>query len=288
MEEYIQANCRQDRIVTIIEDPNSPPSPGISPYPTSILPGFPFSSRMSSRSALGPSLTRYQSNEGRVSFEPLIEGNRDSLEVASHKSGDSTYSSISHHHPPPPPVILGSPASSLLNIAGPSRKYRDHFNDSDEGSSAPDSISGRSDDNGHFKKPIDPSKGVLDRTDALHSPSSIKLRDWSSRPSSPSSSPRALNMKTYSLDGASNMFSVPKIRPSPLHSRRSSTTNVARLDRLRARTAGSGPGSSTVDLDNKRRQDEVETQRIREHELKSQWVFSLVSECTTTDHALDF
>ncbi len=269
MEEYLQAMTRHDRITTIMEDPSSrTTSPNIfhSPYPSSVLPNFPMSSRGSSHSALGPSLTRYTSNEGRVSFEPLIESNRNSLEITSRKSADSIYSSIY----PVQPVMVGSPASSKLNVVGSTRKYRERSNDSDDASSAVNSASGLSDDN--LKPAVVLQKSDLsDHVSAFgtsRKPHSVK-GEWLSPPSSTAPPPRPMNLKTLSLDGASNMLSIQKMRSSPLHSRRSSTTNVARLDRLRVKNSIVTP-DITSDPDKKRQQEEEDTKMAREYELKSQ------------------
>ncbi|KAF9040472.1 hypothetical protein BDZ89DRAFT_1156684 [Hymenopellis radicata] len=275
MEEYLQALTRHGRITTIMEDPSSPPtSPNMSPspYPPSVLPNFPMSSRGSSHSALGPSLTRYTSNEGRVSFEPLIESNRNSLEITSRKSADSIYSSIY----PAQPVMIGSPASSKLNVVGSRRKYRERSNDSDDASSAANSASGLSDDN--LRK-----AAVLQKSDqsdrplgSPRMPHSVK-GEWLSPPSAPATPPRQMNIKTLSLDGASNMLSIQKMRSSPMHSRRSSTTNVARLDRLRVKNSIVAP-DITSDPDKKRQQEEEDTKMAREYELKSQLLKETVAQ----------
>ncbi len=131
-----------------------------------------------------------------------MEPVRDSLEVASQRSGDSVLSSQYGHT---------SSIGAIAQSSGPfhlrPRTYNNlSLNDSDDGSSARNSLSGQSDDN--MKKTV-----VL-------SPKFDQL----GLPSTPSSNPA--NSKTMSLDGASSM--LQKIRTPQMHSRRSSTTNITR------------------------------------------------------------
>ncbi len=93
MEQYISPN-ELERMQTIPE--NAPMLNSSSPFPRkSRTPSFLSSSRGGSSLEVGPSII----NDGRISFEPLSEFKRDSLEAMSQRSGDSVVSSV-HGNPP--------------------------------------------------------------------------------------------------------------------------------------------------------------------------------------------
>ncbi|KAK0481661.1 hypothetical protein IW261DRAFT_1682150 [Armillaria novae-zelandiae] len=228
-------------------------SPYSSPSPDPSDAALPLSSRASSRYSLGPSLTRIKSADGGISFEPLMEPVRDSLEVASRRSGDSVLSSQYGH------TSLGAIAQSSGPFHSRPRTYNNlSLNDSDDGSSARNSLSGQSDDN-------------MKRTVILSPKFDQPLRDAYSKelglPSMPS--PNPANSKTMSLDGASSM--LQKIRTPQMHSRRSSTTNITRTG---PKTRGSLPlplpEDSDTDGNKKRQQDISDAQLAFEYKMKSQ------------------
>lgn len=101
MEEYIHAQSRSDPMRSI---PEHSPLAESSPETTFSQPLnglYPIPSRTSSHYSLGPSLSRKLSFEGRVSFEPLVDSARNSLEMVSRKSGDSAFSSDLSRSPNP-------------------------------------------------------------------------------------------------------------------------------------------------------------------------------------------
>ncbi|TRM65886.1 hypothetical protein BD626DRAFT_486135, partial [Schizophyllum amplum] len=107
---------RAHNIHSISEEPTSPRS---SPRTSHSIPSqtapFSFPSRSASRFSLKPSLNQRLSPEnGRVSFEPLIESLRGSLDQRSRRSFDSTYSSTyssASGVPQASPVALKPPPS---------------------------------------------------------------------------------------------------------------------------------------------------------------------------------
>ncbi|KJA25846.1 hypothetical protein HYPSUDRAFT_134350 [Hypholoma sublateritium FD-334 SS-4] len=93
MEQYISPN-ELDRMQTIPE--NAPMLDTASPFPRkSRTPSFLSSSRGGSSLEVGPPII----NDGRVSFEPLAEFRRNSLDAMSRKSGESASSSIHSNSP---------------------------------------------------------------------------------------------------------------------------------------------------------------------------------------------
>ena len=92
MEEYIRAHNATDSIYPASEDM---PTDGLSGRSFS-PPGIslaPVTSRGSSHISFDPSLPMHSSFEGPLSFEPLTRSARESLDVASRRSGESGYSS---------------------------------------------------------------------------------------------------------------------------------------------------------------------------------------------------
>ncbi|KAF5385082.1 hypothetical protein D9615_001316 [Tricholomella constricta] len=110
-EEYIQAQSRHDPMTTIPE--NSPLQEISHNVPAS--PSFvntqlvPITSRTSLNNVLGPSIARKMSLEGAVSFEPLVDSTRTSLDVDSHRSHDSSFSSL------PMGLVSTTPNSPISN-----------------------------------------------------------------------------------------------------------------------------------------------------------------------------
>lgn len=264
MEEYGSAVTTTNRISTplpsTIPEPNfsistipegsATFSPYSSPSPDPSDAALPLSSRASSRYSLGPSLTRIKSADGGISFEPLMEPVRDSLEVASRRSGDSVLSSQYGHT---------SSIGAIAQSSGPfhlrPRTYNNlSLNDSDDGSSARNSLSGQSDDN--MKKTV-----IL--SPKFDQPYTKEL-GLSSTPS-----PNPASSKTMSLDGASSM--LQKIRTPQMHSRRSSTTNITRTGpKTRGSLALPLPEDSDTDGNKKRQQDINDAQLAFEYKMKSQ------------------
>ncbi|KAK0466458.1 uncharacterized protein EV420DRAFT_1511717 [Desarmillaria tabescens] len=271
MEEYLSAASAANHMSTqvppfpsTIQAPNFsistiPENPAtISPYSSSPPDlsdtALPLSSRASSHYSLGPSLTRIKSADGRVSFEPLMEPVHDSLEVASRRSGDSALSS-QHGHTGS--IGAMTPSSGPFHLR-PRTFNNLSLNDSDDGSSARNSLSGQSDDN-------------MKKTVILSPKFDQPLREAYTKelglPSS--SSPNPANTKTMSLDGASSM--LQKIRTPQMHSRRSSTTNITRTGpKARGSLASPLPEDSDTDGNKRRHQDINDAQLAQEYKMKSQ------------------
>ncbi|KAL1760923.1 membrane protein [Schizophyllum commune] len=135
----LDAYTRAHNIHSITEEPSSPAS---SPRTSHSVPyqsaPFSFPSRSASRFSLKPSLNQRFSPEsnGRVSFEPLIESLRGSLDHRSRRSIDSAYSSNYSS-------ASGLPGASPVNLKPQASES--------EGSSAPHSSSSHEDN--HAKKP---------------------------------------------------------------------------------------------------------------------------------------
>ncbi|KAG7452358.1 uncharacterized protein BT62DRAFT_299890 [Guyanagaster necrorhizus] len=270
MEEYLAAAAAANRMSTQVPPlPPTIPAPNFSistipensamfsPYsssPDQSDTALPHSSRASSHYSLGPSLTRIKSTDGRVSFEPLVEPVRDSLEVAS-RSGDSALSSQYGHASS---IGAVAPSSSPFHLRP--RTYNNlSLNDSDDGSSAHNSLSGQSDDN---------MKRTVIRSPKFDQPlrDTLNLKELGL---SSSSSPKPENTNTMSLDGASSM--LQKIRTPPVHSRRSSTTNITRVGpKARGSLALSPPEDSDTDGNKKRQQDINDARSAQEYKMKSQ------------------
>jgi hypothetical protein len=144
MEEYIHAHLHHDPMKTIPEDfavHNSNADISISP---SLVNAQLFStpSRTSSHYSADPSSARQRSSEGRISFEPLVESGRNSLEVESLRSGSSHSSMIS------------GPSSSAIypttaHFQAPPRIPKKLVRDKDEISSTEDYPSVHSELNGY-------------------------------------------------------------------------------------------------------------------------------------------
>ncbi|KAK0500564.1 hypothetical protein EDD18DRAFT_771478 [Armillaria luteobubalina] len=267
MEEYGSATTATNRLstplpftipeptfsISTIPEGSATFSPYSSPSPDPSDAALPLSSRASSHYSLGPSLTRIKSADGGISFEPLMEPVRDSLEVASRRSGDSVLSSQYGH------TSLGAIAQSSGPFHLRPRTYNNlSLNDSDDGSSARNSLSGQSDDN-------------MKKTIILSPKFDQPLRDAYSKelglPSTPS--PNLASSKTMSLDGASSM--LQKIRTPQMHSRRSSTTNITRTGpKTRVSLALPLPEDSDTDGNKKRQQDISDAQLAFKYKMKSQ------------------
>ncbi|KAK0208815.1 hypothetical protein DFS33DRAFT_1372074 [Desarmillaria ectypa] len=270
MEEYLSAAAVANRMSTQVPPfPSTIPAPNfsistipensttLSPYSSSSPDpsdaALPLSSRASSHYSLGPSLTRIKSADGRVSFEPLMEPVRDSLEVASRRSGDSALSSQYGHTSS---IGAITPSSSPFHLRP--RAYNNlSFNDSDDGSSVRNSLSGQSDDN-------------MKKTVILSPKFDQPLRDaYTKELGLSSSSPNPTNTKTMSLDGASSM--LQKIRTPQMHSRRSSTTNITRTGpKARGSLASPLLEDSDTDGSKKRQQDINDAQLVQVYKMKSQ------------------
>jgi hypothetical protein len=96
MEKYVRAQLCHDPMNTIPEGfavRNSTPDISISPSLVNAQ-LFSTSSRNSSQYSADPSSAIQHSSEGRISFEPLVETTRNSLELESLRSGESSLSSM--------------------------------------------------------------------------------------------------------------------------------------------------------------------------------------------------
>lgn len=116
MEEYIHAQLRHDSMKSIPEDSavyDSAPDLSISP---SLVNAQLFStpSRPSSHYSADPSSARQRSSEGRITFEPQVESTRNSVEVESLRSGESSHSSM-----------ISRPSSSAIYPANTGFQARD-------------------------------------------------------------------------------------------------------------------------------------------------------------------
>lgn len=116
MEQYISPN-ELERMQTIPE--NAPMVDSSSPFPRkSRTPSFLSSSRGGSSLEVGPSII----NDGRISFEPLSEFKRDSLDAMSRRSGESVVSSV-HGNPPEGGVPTLPNAKQSDNYVTPRQPY---------------------------------------------------------------------------------------------------------------------------------------------------------------------
>lgn len=176
VEEFVHSQTRHDTMETIPEDPSSSPnSTSLSPQPTSIPSMPPLPSRASSNYSLGPSLSRMRSYDGHISFEPLVESLRNSLEVYSPPTGEGPSKPWRHSLPVQPnssrssissiingssnhnPAMEGahSPASNRLPLRDfAQRLLRRPPNYSDDGSSARNSLSELSEGGGKKSRMI--------------------------------------------------------------------------------------------------------------------------------------
>jgi len=146
MEEFLNTSLPKPELKISEIQPTQESSPDLSLSPNLSV-NLPGPSRTSSRFSLGPSLSRHISADGRISFEPLLEPVRTSLE--SRRSAESVVSSLvsasSAQHRAV--AALPSPASSRLHLHDGLRKRLAH--DSDDAYSARNSVMmDHSDDNG--------------------------------------------------------------------------------------------------------------------------------------------
>ncbi|KAK7465351.1 hypothetical protein VKT23_005330 [Stygiomarasmius scandens] len=146
MEEFLNTTLPKPELKISEIQPAQESSPDLSLSPNLSV-NLPGPSRTSSRFSLGPSLSRHISADGRISFEPLLEPVRTSLE--SRRSAESVISSLisasSAQHRAV--AALPSPASSRLHLHDGLRKRLAH--DSDDAYSARNSVMmDHSDDNG--------------------------------------------------------------------------------------------------------------------------------------------
>ncbi|KAL0071727.1 hypothetical protein AAF712_000649 [Marasmius tenuissimus] len=119
MEEFLQAHRTQDSMDPIPEEYASPNLSALSsPYVSASVPTFHSPSLNGSRFSFAQPLSRRISAEGRISFEPLVESRRQSLE--SRHSVDSAPNSVvsgpsvQMPHPHIPPVA--SPTGSRVHL----------------------------------------------------------------------------------------------------------------------------------------------------------------------------
>ena len=98
MEEYVHALDGRIATASVNEDFQiyTPSRNSLSPPGTNL---FPVTSHGSSHVSFDPSLSRRLSFEGRISFEPLTRSTRDSLDVLSRLSAESSYSSPGSRSP---------------------------------------------------------------------------------------------------------------------------------------------------------------------------------------------
>lgn len=159
MEEFLNSQAPHDFMATIPENFNSHRLFPSVTHSRPALPRFPFSASPSSQF----SLSRRLSLDGHVTFEPLAESTRNSVDRASRKSGESAYSSLfsasSNHQPAPTSII--SPASSRIHLPA----LRQNPPGSSAASSIRNSISERSGDDdgkGVSAAPKRPSRSDVD------------------------------------------------------------------------------------------------------------------------------
>lgn len=268
MEEYIHSQSRHDPMETIPEDlmsTSSSPNISISPRAANIP-----LSRNPAPYSLGPSLSRKRSFDGRISFEPLVESARESLEVDSHRSGESVYSSgfSGSSNRNPAVVVAASPTSSHLELQKIRRRPP---NDSDDVSSARNSLSERSSDGGRRLRKIRrqprPSDFELPSEHGSGPEPSFKFvvsRDPSEAGDIPGPARTELGVDGPVSDGD------PQPTVDRSHMEPPYVTTHRTLDRRRTRISLPSSDRLVVGMDQKRQQEADEEKIRQEYELKAQ------------------
>ncbi|KAJ7446445.1 hypothetical protein B0H11DRAFT_2336879 [Mycena galericulata] len=241
MEEYIlqlrgtSKPQTHDRVASL----NSSPSLSIASRPRCSSP------HGSSYFSLGPSLSRKLSYEGHISFEPVIESGRRSME--SRKSGESGFSSIrsgsSLHH-------AISPTSSHFHII-PSRIG------SETGGS---SHSEHSDDGGRKKRPIVPP-APLNRD--LLSSSTVKPNVVPDLKPLPTSVPDDVKLRSEKREGATSSIDKSSLDMPP-------TATGRNFGQRKVRLSMPSGDNLRLQMEQRRQRDADEEQTNREYELKQQ------------------
>ncbi|KAK7059198.1 hypothetical protein VNI00_001825 [Paramarasmius palmivorus] len=251
MEEYLHAQSVLEgrAMASIPEELQSSP---LIPSPQLSGPLFPSPSRTSSRFSLGPSTAKHTSTEGRISFEPLVESGRHSLE--SHGSIDSALSSVGSQSRTAAVANLPSPAGSGVHLRDGLR--RRVANGSDGFPSPRNSVLEHSDDNAEKlrSKALHIDTGV-DRS--LEAPNMLSAGDESRSKGIPHES--GVASKRSSL--------AP---PSPFEDKRLTVPKTpGRTNRGVVRI--SLPPSERESVAEQRRQQEADdAQTDREYQLKAQ------------------
>ncbi|KAL0578469.1 hypothetical protein V5O48_003518 [Marasmius crinis-equi] len=273
MEEFLQAQSALSSMDTIPEDASDPSqvSPNLSllpaPYQSvSAPPGLQSPSLASSRFSFGQPLGKRVSAEGRISFEPLVESRRVSLEsgrsVESARSSVVSGTSAQARHSNVLPI--SSPTGSAVHLRGGIR--RRVGDGSDSAVSPRNSLIEHSDDNGDQPKLTLQTGDVIERQKSRDSGYLVQSGDES----------RAQSQKSPLIDTAQLRLGLsvpsPHHKPTSLKSEKglASPRNPYAWNRPSVRISLPPPERGHEEQNRLRQEEEDDAQADQEYELKAQ------------------